>query len=352
MRIRTLGAAIVLVLSMCSVAAVRAAAAAPIGCGAVITANTTLTSNVGPCNQGGLVVRGNGITLNLGGYTVSGKPRIGDGVGILLDHDTGSRVTNGTVTAFDAGVEVLGGGSNLVDAISATNNVGGARSDRNLGDGITVQESNGNTISGDTASGNGPYSGISVVDDATNPSVGSDSNVISNNTVVGNSVVAPGARVNQDDGIRIEGPNATNTDVSGNRVVGSGLDGIAVFADQGTGFANSGTTLDSNTIDGNGFNQFAQRKGDGIILFGLPGSTTILGADNTLVQHNSVTNNAANGVGVASQNNTIESNVATGNDANPGVMAFDLYDANTSPPCNTNTWSNNVFGTSHPSCIS
>ncbi|MGH7748504.1 MAG: NosD domain-containing protein, partial [Candidatus Dormibacteria bacterium] len=187
----------------------------------MITANTTLTGDVGPCNQGGLVVQGSGITLDLGGHTVFGKPRIGDAVGVLLDHATGSRVTNGTVTGFDAGVEVLGGGSNSVDGITAKGNVGGAKSDRNLGDGITIQESNNNTVTGDIVVQNGPFSGISIVDDPANPSVGSTGNTISSNQVVNNNVVE---HINQDDGIRIEGPNATNTTIQGNTVSASGLD--------------------------------------------------------------------------------------------------------------------------------
>ena len=351
MHLRVISGPVVLVLSTCF-AVTASAHTAPLGCGAVITTNTTLTADIGPCNQGGLVIRGSGITLDLGGHTVFGKPRIGDGVGILLDHVTGSRVTDGTVSSFDAGVEVLGGGSNTVDGIAAKHNVGGAKSDRNLGDGITVQQSNDNTITGDTATGNGPFSGISVVDDAASPSVGSDANVISGNVVVGNNIAATGVPVNQDDGIRIEGPNATNTVIEANRVSGSGLDGIAIFADQGTGFGNTGSHVLDNAINGNGFNSFAQRKGNGIILFGAPGNSAIIGADGTLVQGNNDTNNAANGIAVASQTNTITSNVATGNDAYPGITAWDLEDTNASPPCDSNAWSANTFGTRSQSCIS
>lgn len=350
MRRGSIGAAIVLVL-LVGFGATREVHAAPLGCGAVITANTTLTSDVGPCNQGGLVVRGDGVTLDLGGHTVFGKPRIGDGVGVLLDHVTGSRVTDGTVTSFDAGVEVLGGGSNSVDGISAKNNVAGAKSSKDLGDGITVQQSSHNTVSGNSVTGNGPYSGISIVDDASNPSAGSDSNTISDNDVVANNVAAQGVSVNQDDGIRIEGPNATNTLITNNRVSGSGLDGIAVFADQQTGFPNSGSVITGNSVDGNGFNNFSQRKGEGIILFGAPSNPAVLGADSSEVQDNTVTNNAADGIRVAAQNNAITSNTATGNAAYPGTTAWDLDDTNTTPPCDSNTWSNNTFGTRNQPCI-
>ena len=348
---RSIGAATVLALLVGFGTSLRAHAA-PLGCGAVITTNTTLTADVGPCNQGGLVVRGNGVTLDLGGHTVFGKPRIGDGVGVLLDHVTGSRVTDGTVMSFDAGVEVLGGGSNLVDAITAKNNVGGAKSNKNLGDGITIQQSSDNTVSGNAVTGNGPFSGISVVDDAANPSVGSDGNAITGNQVVGNNVVAPNVPVDQDDGIRIEGPNATNTVIESNRVAGSGLDGIAIFADQLTGFPNSGSVVAGNTISGNGFHNFAHRKGDGIILFGSPTNPAVMGADSSTVASNNVTDNAADGIAVAAHSNSIEDNVATGNAAYPGVTAWDLHDTNMTPPCDSNVWSQNTFGTSNQGCIS
>ena len=264
---------------------------------------------------------------------------------------TGSRVTHGTVQAFDAGVEVLGGASNSVQGITATGNIGGSKSARNLGDGITIQQSSNNTVTGNTVTNNGPFSGISIVNDASNPSVGSDANTISNNQVVNNNVVATGSSVDQDDGIRIGGPNATNTVVDNNTVRASGLDGVAIFADQLTGFPNSGTLLDVNTISGNGFHSMAHRKGDGIILCGAPGSTTVRGADSTNVLNNSVTNNAANGILVLSINNIIDSNTSTGNAAYPGVTGFDMNDGNTNPPCDSNTWLSNTFGTRNQVCI-
>ncbi|HET9051115.1 MAG TPA: right-handed parallel beta-helix repeat-containing protein [Candidatus Dormibacteraeota bacterium] len=351
MRKHIFGAATAVALLASVPATARVVEAAPVGCGSVITASTTLTADVGPCNQGGLVVQGSGVVLDLGGHTVMGKARVGDGVGVLLQGATGSTVRNGTVTGFDAGVEVLGGGSNTVTAITAKGNIGGVRSDRDLGDGITIQQSNGNVVTANVVTGNGPFSGISIVDIASNPSLGSAGNVISANRVVNNNVVASGAMVDQDDGIRIEGPNATNTTITGNTVMQSGLDGIAVFADQGTGFANTGTTITSNTVAGNGFHQFAHRKGDGVILFGAPGSTTVRGADGTLVQGNTVQGNAANGVRVAARSNTINGNTATGNDAFPGVTAYDLADTNTTPPCDGNVWSADTFGTRNQACV-
>lgn len=349
MRKALIGALLAVALTATFGGVARTHAATAVDCGTVITTNTTLTADIGPCNQGGIVIGASGITLDLGGHTVAGKSRIGDGVGVFFDHVSNSRVTNGTVMGFDAGVHIMGGGSNRVDAISARHNIGGAKSDKNLGDGITIFQSSNNVVTGNTVVNNGPFSGISVVDDASAPSIGSANNVISFNTVTANSASPAGVPVNQDDGIRIEGPNATGTVVENNTVSQSGLDGIAVFADQATGFPNTGTKVLNNTVTGNGFNTFQERKGHGIVLFGAPGSTTVHGANNSTVQGNDVTNNAADGIRVASTGNTISGNTSTGNDAMPAVTAYDMEDVN--PACDANSWTGNTFGTSNQSCI-
>ena len=349
MRTRTLVAAIALAFSACFGAVIRADAA-PLGCGAVITTDTTLTADVGPCAENGLIVSANNVTLNLGGHTVFGVSRHGHEIGIKLDHVSNVRVADGTVTSFAAGVVVAGGSSNTVSAISAVANVGAAAS--NYGDGIVIQQSNSNTVTHSVAIGNGPYDGITVLNDALHPSIGSDGNVIEGNTVVDNRVVATGTAFQQDDGIRIEGPNATNTTIKGNHVSGSGLDGVAVFADQGTGFPNTGTHIDSNVITGGGFHPYGYRKGDGIILFGAPTVPAIHGADDSVVHGNTVTGNAGNGIAVASAHNTISRNVATGNAAVTTFPAWDLFDDNTTPPCDSNVWANDTFGTRNQTCIS
>lgn len=340
--------AIALVAAFGGAARTQAATAA-VGCGSVITANTTLMADIGPCNQGGLVIAANGITLDLGGHTVQGKARVGDGVGVLFQGVSNSRATNGTVTGFDAGVHIMGGGSNQIDHIFAKRNIGGARSQKNLGDGIIIFQSSNNLVTANTVVNNGPFDGISVVDDASNPSVGSANNVISFNTVTANTAVPDGATVTVNDGIRIEGPNATGTLVENNTVSQNGLDGIALFADQQTGFPNTGTQLLNNTVTGNGFNTFVERKGHGIVLFGAPGNPAVHGANNSTIQGNTVENNAADGIRVASTGNTISGNTSTGNDAFPAITAYDMEDVNSA--CDSNSWTGNTFGTSNESCI-
>ncbi len=324
------------------------AAAAPVGCGTVITADTTLTANVGPCPRGGLVIGADNVTLNLGGRTVFGKDRTGDGAGILIDGHTGVTVTNGRVRAFDAGVVIVRGGSNTVQGITAQDNIGSLKGKNELGDGITIRSSDGNTISANTAFHNGPFSGISIIGDTSDPAGGSSSNEIVGNRVVDNDVPSTEFGPNQDDGIRIEGPNAKDNSVHANTVRGNGLDGIAVFADQRTGLLNTGNQIYDNTVEGNGFHEFGHRKGDGIILFGLPTNPAVGGADSTNVHDNQVHGNAANGIRVNSEDNTITNNDARGNAAFPGVTAFDLRDIN--PTCDNNVWSGNLYTTATPIC--
>jgi parallel beta-helix repeat protein len=73
-----------------------------IACGATITVDTTLTKNVVRCPGDGLVVAGDGVTLDLGGHTVSG---LGAGSGIVLT-GVNATLTNGVVTRFQQGVDV------------------------------------------------------------------------------------------------------------------------------------------------------------------------------------------------------------------------------------------------------
>ena len=254
----------------------------------VVTEDTTLTGDVGPCSGHGIVVTADNVTLDLGGYTVTGQQTPMEQVGVLLDGVTGVTVKNGTVTGFDAGVSIEGGGGNTVTGITATGNVNDMMEpvdpftilantapgspqrmhDLNLvtciyGDGITTSDSDNNIITGNTVTENGPFAGISLVGD-------SDGNLVSKNEVhendlinrtvtdaagnpvwtVGNRHVPAGTagatqplsmcggtaigtpgmsrgREVQSIGIRIEGPGANENLVEKNTVTKSGLAGIS-----------------------------------------------------------------------------------------------------------------------------
>lgn len=80
-----------------------ASPAASIGCGTVVTTDTTLTADITGCPGDGIVIGANGITLDLNGHTLSGTGG-GDGVDSYLF--TGIHVLNGTIEGFSTGILV------------------------------------------------------------------------------------------------------------------------------------------------------------------------------------------------------------------------------------------------------
>ena len=91
----------------------------PLTCGQTITVSRTLTDDLGPCPSYGLILGADNITLDLNGFTISGTPQPFDNAGVWVFQRTGTTVRNGTVTAFDAGVVIEGGGHNTVTGITA-----------------------------------------------------------------------------------------------------------------------------------------------------------------------------------------------------------------------------------------
>lgn len=177
----------------------------------VVTSDTTLTGDVGPCAGHGIVVAADNVTLDLNGFTVRGAKAVAEQVGILLDGVQGVTVKNGTVTGFDAGVSIEYGGGNTVTGVTATRNVNdmiepidprsivierGTMPTREqmhqmamvecyYGDGITAFGSSDNLIEGNVVTENGPYGGITLVDD-------SNRNVVRNNQVHENDLLNNG----------------------------------------------------------------------------------------------------------------------------------------------------------------
>ncbi|MGI9022221.1 MAG: PA domain-containing protein [Acidimicrobiales bacterium] len=204
------------------------ASAAHVGCGAVITTNTTLDSDIGPCPASGLTVTASNTTLNLNGHRVFAANGEGDHAGIILKRVKNVSVKNGTVEGFDAGVLIAQGSGNFVSALTLRDNIndglGGAC---NLGDGITIRNSDNNRIVNNQLFHNGPFGGISLVTD-------SDSNLIKSNHVEDSNVVGVGCgNPNQDEGIRIEGPGANYNRVEDNTVIRGLLAGIGLHGNVG-----------------------------------------------------------------------------------------------------------------------
>lgn len=321
------------------------AAAADLACGTVITADTTLTSDVGPCRGPGLVVGADDVTVDLGGRQVFGTGTVGEGAGILLSQRTGVTVRNGTVRHFDAGVAVVGGSGNTISGILARDNIGvseGQASEPSAiyGDGIAILSSTDNLVEGNTVVHNGPYSGIGLFEviDGDHPrTIGgpTSGNVVRGNVVLANNVCRTPSGPCDDDGIRIE-PGVQFTTVEGNVVRESGLDGISLFR------TSDDNVVRGNVVERNGHHRAAHRKGDGIRVF----------SNRNVVEGNHSRHNGADGIGVGFRRPNGAVVPATDNRILGNRTGFngrlDLHDLN--PGCDANVWSANTFRTAEPAC--
>jgi hypothetical protein len=89
------------------------ATAQDVGCGAVLRTDTTLTADVTGCQGTGLVIGAPGITVDLGGHTVSGLSNQGGDPGqVGIDDSTGFdgvTIRNGSIESFGRGGVWLAG---------------------------------------------------------------------------------------------------------------------------------------------------------------------------------------------------------------------------------------------------
>jgi parallel beta-helix repeat protein len=315
------------------------ALAANVACGQTILASTILAGDVGPCPTG-IVIGADNITFDLAGHQLIGIPSRGDGPGISIKGRTGVEVRNGTVRNFDAGVAIEASSGNTIADLTLLANVGS--SSGFYGDGMVLVSSHWNQLIRNVVQGNGPFSGVSLF--------GSESNTIDRNTVEGNSVeLSPSSMV--DTGILLDivgrARGSQFNSLSNNVVRGNGLDGIRLAS------AAQDNSIRFNVVEANGLHSKAHRKGDGISLAGFF-------IQRTTIESNTTRGNAANGVFLlgpsglsGATNNTILRNTAVGNNALPeGTPDFDLRDDNFNPPCDANTWSQNIFQTRNQVCIS
>lgn len=285
-----------------------AAANHVLSCGATITQSTVLHNDIGPCQNDGLVVAASNITLDLNGHRIfgnGGQIVVHQAAAVRILNQTGVLVTNGRVDHFYHGVRVTRGSRNQLTGLLVSDNLGG--------NGIVLENSSDNLVSGNEVVRNGGFSGIATFDSVALPA-GS-----ARNTITGNSVRTNNASGGTN-GIAIE--NGLGHVVLGNTVETSARDGISLFAPA------DNNTIQHNSVSGNGTNGINVRNG----------------STGNVVQRNVVTANVQRGILVAGQSNRILSNVARAN----GIL--DLSDTNAGGTCDANIWSGNVFGTAAPAC--
>lgn len=322
----------------------------PVVCGQVIVESTKLANDVGPCPADGIIIGRDNIRLDLNGHRVFGTPRgpveppPDRGVGIRLPDRVGVEITSsqegGTVTDFDAGISIEGGGRNAVYKVTTLNNVGSGCGD--YGDGIVVSASSDNDIYNNVVVGNGPFSGISMLSAFVgfDPVTGvpifqrAEDNIVKTNLIDLNNRenFCAGRARSEDDGVRIE-PRSINNVVKQNTITRNGLDGVGVFINS------PDNVVRENFIEDNGTQVGIPphtRGGDGIHVF--------RGANRTDVFANDVYNNARDGIHIDERafQNDIYNNKTGANDR------FDLDDDN--PNCDANVWQNNFFVTFNQPC--
>lgn len=197
------------------------AAAAEVGCGDTLLADTALTHDL-VCGPGdGLRIGADGITLDLKGYTIQGPGAYGAGAGggVRAARVSGFEIRNGTITGYaegvvldqasdgyvwnlvlrgnDRGVNLAGGGGHVVEK----NTIAG-----NGRDAVRLGLSTGNTVQKNVLDAN--YYGIGVAD-------ASSGNLVAKNVVTRTST----------DGVWVTA-DSTGTRIEKNIVSGNGDDGI------------------------------------------------------------------------------------------------------------------------------
>ena len=323
-----------------------AGAQVALACGQTITQNTTLTADLGPCPNIGLIVGADNIVLDLGGRHIFGTQGSFEAAGVYALGRTGITIRNGTVSNFSGGVAIEGGSRNTVTGITARDNIGVPGT--LYGDGIAILSSTDNRVIGNHTYNNGPFAGIgvySLIDgDHSRATQGTSTrNLIDGNSSHDNITTRAGV-VNfastEADGIRLE-PGSVGNTVSNNQLSNNGLDGVAVFSGNSTD-----NVIRNNQIFGNG-RRTGARRGDGIRVFAT--------ANRTVIEGNRVFNNGGNGIIVGSQSNQILYNQAVGNGTlpplnpnNANTFTFDLNDSNAN--CDANVWFGNAYRTTRLPC--
>ena len=375
----------------------RAAARGIVNCGEVITKNTTLLRDGGPCPGNCIIIGADNITLNLNGHTVSGTPGIGDGnaAGIRLPFRTGVTVTGhpgnsgktGTVTGFDAGVFINGGSGNLVENLVVRDKIG-LGGDALLSDGIALFHSANNRIINNRVSRNGPFDGIGVL------GVDSNDNLLQGNTVEetvgdasGNDLAGEGTGIILNNFLDEFASPRRGTPIFNNHVLSN-----VVRRNSNSGISNVthvGGRIEGNIGEDNGaLGEVCERNrlrdgtlgpvvcrpaaapSNGIGVTTGPGAATK--DTRMLITNNQVTGNTGDGIAIGAFQfarhafrNEITGNVATGNGGSGNNFSrpfdgpfgrYDLHDFSfgdgrrPEPSCDNNVWLDNVFNTAFPPC--
>lgn len=338
-----------------------------VACGQVITENTTLTADVGPCDGDGIIIGSDNIRLNLNGRRVFGNSDRGAGgefagirvtskTGVTLMGATPGGAKRGKIAGFEAGIVIDGGSANIIRNLIVQDNVG--RDDAfnaELGDGIVLLGSPLNRIIDNVINHNGIFDGIGVLGGE------ADNNMIKGNIV--EDTLGPSDEGPAGQGIIVNAASLGLND--GAVIVGSVVEANFVRGNGSAGISNTNsvdTRIIGNVVRNNGLrNLFGH--GIGLSL----GPRAAVDATRALVKDNEVHGNGVDGINVnlRSTGNRIVNNNAANNNKHSLLRqgrGFDLHDVNQGvdpdtglqrTDCADNVWKRNSWGSGlfSPQCV-
>ncbi|MFN2557501.1 MAG: right-handed parallel beta-helix repeat-containing protein [Nitriliruptorales bacterium] len=327
------------------------AEAAALECGTLITEDTVLTADIGPCGDDvshpgqhvpgghGLVIGADNVTLDLNGHTIfglGGPVVLHQAAGVKVNGHSNVTVKNGTVRGFFHGVHVQNGSHNKVVDIRSLDNT--------TGNGIVLQNVTDSQVMRNTVINSGGFGGISVFDGRATDQL---DDLPSARNMIAHNLVDQADNRTTTSGISLE--NGSDHRVINNTVTNSSGDGIVLFGNRPLpGGAVlppvTGAQVVNNVVVGNG----TGAADTSTPLAGISLRRTVVtgvGADDNKIAGNRVQDNADYGILVASSNNSITGNVARGNEIE------DLRDTNLTPPCDANRWKGNKFVTFNQPCV-
>lgn len=302
------------------------AMASAAGCGATITTDTKLTSDLTSCPNNGIVIGADDITLDLGGHTISGDGTPVEScpesewcdVGIDTAGHSGVTIKGGTVRDFAFGVVVAGGSDDRVTRLTSTANAifgllvidsAGARVDHNSSasdgfNGIHMDGSHDARIDHNVVVGAHGYAipvrGSSRIRVERNVLDHNDHGILFEDT---DDTAAHANRISHSGGSSIDmGP------ANGNRITENVLtdDGDGIILGNG-----SHNEISGNTVTGTGFFGFPDTGGFGMVI----------GGDHNIVARNTVTGGRGQAIFVGNPDEpdsqgTSDANVISHNVAN------------------------------------
>jgi hypothetical protein len=307
-RARAMGLTLALAGALALVAPVPAFAAptSQVSCGQVVTTDVRLAADLQCASDTALTVGADGITIDLGGHTIGRPPPLFNPGQTGIANDGHNRVTirNGTISDYNASVELTGASHNrLVDLSLRVVEEGNEF-------GVVIDGGRGNVVKDSSVSGRTDAIDVSgsrdrIVDNEVSAAFGDQ---IDANT--DHSVIARNTGTGGDLGVFVGG--------SHNRIAANALSRAQI----GANLIISGV---GNVVVGN---TFSNAQGDGLhVCAGAPPECSGAEATNTILRRNLATGNAADGIRVDSPSTRLVRNTANDNgdlgiEAVPGVLGI------------------------------